>query len=73
MRWFVLSVLRECYHFATVFGWVGFNTHSGNNIPYTLPDELHHCICVYVNVIFSGYPEHFPVRVIKTFGQTNME
>ena len=45
--------------------WLGFNSHSWNNIPYTLPDELSHCVSVYVNVILRGYPEHIPVPVVK--------
>ena len=46
----------------------GFNHYSGNNIHYTLPDELSHLFqCIQcVNVILRGNPEHFPVRVIKT-------
>ena len=24
--------------------WVGFNSHRGYNILYTLPDELSHCV-----------------------------
>jgi hypothetical protein len=46
--------------------WVGFNSHSGNNIAYTLPDELSHRVRVYIKVILRGYPEHIPVRLIKT-------
>ena len=45
---------------------VGFNRHSGNNIPYTLPDELSYNVFVYVNVILRDYLEHIPVHMIKT-------
>ena len=64
MRWFALSVLRKFCHLFLI--WVGFNSHSGYNISYTLPDELSHRIHVFVNVILRGYPEHIPVCVIKT-------
>jgi hypothetical protein len=42
--------------------WYGlvFNSHSGNNIPYTLSDEL------YVNVFLRVYLDHIPVHVIET-------
>jgi hypothetical protein len=46
--------------------WVGFNSHSGNNIRYTLPDELSHRDSVYVDVILRGFPEYIPVCMIKT-------
>jgi hypothetical protein len=55
---------------AAIYLWflvlVGFNSHSGNDIPYTLPDELSHCVIVYINDIIQGYTEHIPVHVIKT-------
>ena len=46
--------------------WLGFNSHCGYNISYTLPNELSHRISVFVNIILRGYAEHIPVRVIKT-------
>ena len=45
---------------------VGFNSHSGYNISYTLPDKLSHRISVFVYFVLGGYPEHIPVHVIKT-------
>ena len=60
----MLSVLHECCHLSMVSG-LGFKSHSGNNIPYTLPEEISQNVCVYVNVILRGYPEHIPVCVIK--------
>ena len=66
MRCFTLSVLRKCCHLSTVSGRIGFS-HSGYNIPYTLPDKLSHRILVFVcYVILWGYLEHIPVHVIKT-------
>jgi hypothetical protein len=57
--------------------WVGFNSHSGNNIPYTFPDELSHRVRVYVNVIVRGYPEHIPdqnnLETWIPIGQTSVE
>ena len=45
---------------------VGFRSHSGYNISYTLFDKLSHRISVFVNVIIRGYQESIPVRMIKT-------
>ena len=46
---------------------VGFNSHSGYNISYTLPDKLSHRIRAFVDVILGGYPEPIPVHMTKTF------
>jgi hypothetical protein len=56
-----------------VFGLGILGSHSGNHIPYTLPDELSHHVRVHVNVILIGNPEHIPVRVIKTRGLGHVE
>ena len=52
--------------YAAIYPRLGCYSHSGNNIPYTLPDELSHRVRVNVNVILWGYPEHIPVCLIKT-------
>jgi hypothetical protein len=48
---------------------VGFNSHSGYNISYTLPNKLSQRLCVYVNIILGSYPGTYP----SSRDQNNLE
>ena len=63
MPWLNGSLFQFCANAAIYprfLFWVCFNSHRGNNRPYTLPDELSHIVRVNVNVILRGYPGTYP-------------